>query len=125
MTASTGDMPISDTSYRLSIDYESDYGNHSDCLYVQKQNLAAVIKTLPATISNDITLFYDGTSSDIKTYDYIKGKLFNNDSQLQTISVALADFIRHPGNNINIEPRFGRFYPATLYKKLGRKRAEF
>ena len=118
MTISADDMPINDTSYRLSIDYESDYGNHSDCLYVQKQNLAAVIKTLPASISNDITAFDDGTSSvNIKTYDYIKGKLFNNDNQLQTISVAMADFIRHPGHNIDIdiEPRFGRFYPATLF----------
>ena len=116
MTISADDMPINDTSYRLSIDYESDYGNHSDCLYVQKQNLAAVIKTLPASISNDITAFDDGTSSvNIKTYDYIKGKLFNNDNQLQTISVAMADFIRHPGHNIDIEPRYGRFYPATLF----------
>ena len=116
MTTSADDMPINDTSYRLSIDYESDYGNHSDCLYVQKQNLAAVIKILPASISNDLTAFDDGTSSvNIKTYDYIMGKLFNNDNQLQTISVALADFIRHPGHNIDIEPRFGRFYPATLF----------
>ena len=116
MTESTGNMKIDDSSYRLSIDYESDYGNHSDSLYVQKQNLASVIRTLPATICNDLNAGDNETSNlNIKTYDYIKGKLFNNDNQVQTISVALADFIRHPGHNIDIEPRFGRFYPATLF----------
>jgi SAM-dependent methyltransferase len=31
------------------------------------------------------------------------------------MAIALEDFIRHPGHNINIEPRYGRFYPATLF----------
>ena len=116
MAASTSETQTSNISYRLSIDYESDYGKHCDNLYIQHKNLGDVIKTLPAAISNDLDLLHDETSStDIKTYDYIKGKLFNNDNQAQTISIALSDFIRHPGHNIDIEPRFGRFYPATLF----------
>ncbi len=116
VAASTGQRQINGTSYSLSIDYESDYGNHSDILYIQQNNLEAVIKTLPAAISNDLNTFDDETSgTNIKTYDYIKGKLYNNDSQLQTKPVALDDFIRHPGHNLYIEPRLGRFYPATLF----------
>lgn len=116
MAASTSETQSCNSSYRLSIDYESDYGNHSDNLYIQHKNLGDVIRTLPAVISNDLDLLDDETSStDIRTYDYIKGKLFNNDNQAQTISIALPDFIRHPGHNIDIEPRFGRFYPATLF----------
>ncbi len=124
MTPSTGDSGGNAFAYRLSINYESDYGNHSDDLCVQENNLAAVIETLPAAICNDLKTFADETSeaSDgvyartyARTYDYIKGKLFNNDNQVQTVSVALDDFIRHPGHNIDIEPRLGRFYPATLF----------
>lgn len=116
MATSTEETQFNDSSYRLSIDYESDYGNHSDNLYIQQTNLEAVIKTLPAAISNDLITFADRTySSNIKTYDYIKGKLFNNDNHVQTVPVAMDDFIKHPGHNINIEPRFGRFYPATLF----------
>ena len=124
MTPSTGDSGGNAFAYRLSINYESDYGNHSDNLCVQENNLAAVIETLPAAICNDLKTFADETSeaSDgvyartyARTYDYIKGKLFNNDNQVQTVSVALDDFIRHPGHNIDIEPRLGRFYPATLF----------
>jgi len=103
---------IDEVSYRLSIRYESDYGQHSDDLYIQKDNLPAVIKTLPAAIRNDLKTFGDEAS---KTYDYISGKLFNNDNKVQTIAVAEEDFIRHPGHNIDIEPRYGRFYPATLF----------
>ena len=128
MTTSTGDAQVDNLgkgySYRLSINYESDYGTHSDDLCVQENNLAAVIETLPAAICNDLKTFADETSeaSDgvdtityARTYDYIKGKLFNNDNQVQTVSIALDDFIRHPGHNIDIEPRLGRFYPATLF----------
>jgi SAM-dependent methyltransferase len=103
---------INDVSYRLSIRYESDYGQHSDNLYVQQKNIQAVIKTLPAAIRNDLKTIDDETS---RTYDYIRGKLFNNDDQVQTMAIAEEDFIRHPGHNINIEPRYGRFYPATLF----------
>lgn len=103
---------INEVSYRLSIRYESDYGQHSDNLYVQKKNIQAVIKTLPAVIINDLKTIDDETS---KTYDYIKGQLFNNDAQVQTMAIAEEDFIRHPGHNIDIEPRYGRFYPATLF----------
>lgn len=109
---------VKELSYCLSIRYDSDYGQHNDNLYIQQQNINAVIKTLPAAISNDLKTFGDVDSkTDInsKTYDYIKGKLFNNDNQVQTIAIALEDFIRHPGHNINIEPRFGRFYPTTLF----------
>lgn len=116
MATSTDEKQFKDNLYRLSIDYESDYGNHSDNLYIQQTNLESVIKTLPAAISNDLITFADKTcSSNIKTYDYIKGKLFNNDNHVQTVPVAMDDFIKHPGHNINIEPRFGRFYPATLF----------
>ena len=132
MTTSTGDTLADNLGdnqgkaycYRLSIHYESDYGNHSDYLFVQENNLAALIETLPAAISNDLKAFADGSSevndggytgTYARTYDYIKGKLFNNDNQVQTVPVALDDFIRHPGHNINIEPRIGRFYPATLF----------
>lgn len=108
---------IDEVSYHLSIRYESNYGQHSDNLYIQKNNLLAVIETLPAAIKNDLkndleTLNGNETA---KTYDYIKGKLFNNDDQVQTMSIALEDFIRHPGHNIDIEPYYGRFYPATLF----------
>ena len=103
---------VNEFSYRLSIRYESDYGQHNDKLYIQKKNLSAVAETLPAAMSNDLNSFGDET---FKTCDYIKGKLFNNNNQVQTIAVALEDFIRNPGHNINIEPRFGRFYPATLF----------
>ena len=103
---------VNEFSYRLSIRYESDYGQHNDKLYIQQKNLSAVAETLPAAMSNDLNAFGDET---FKTCDYIKGKLFNNNNQAQTIAVALEDFIRHPGHNINIEPRFGRFYPATLF----------
>ena len=107
-------------TYRLSIHYESDYGNHSDYLFVQENNLAALIETLPAAISNDLKTFTEQAAEAddgvyARTYDYIKGKLFNNDNQVQTVPVALDDFIRHPGHNIDIEPRIGRFYPATLF----------
>ncbi len=116
MTPSTGNTLDNACSYRLSINYESHYGNHSDYLYIQEKNLGIVIKSLPAAIRNDLNTFDDETSrTNIKTYDYIKGKLFNNDNQAQTLSVALEDFIRHPGHNIDIEPRLGRFYPATLF----------
>jgi SAM-dependent methyltransferase len=75
---------------------------------------------LPAAISHDVKLFYHEISeadgvTEARTFDYIKGKLFNDDNQAQTIPVAMQDFIRHPGHNINIEPRIGRFYPATLF----------
>jgi SAM-dependent methyltransferase len=103
---------INEVSYRLSIRYESDYGQHRDDLYIQKNNLPAVIETLPAAIKNDLKTFGDEPS---KTYDYIKGKLFNNDNMIQTMAVSEEDFIRHPGHNIDIEPRYGRFYPATLF----------
>ena len=103
---------IDEVTYRLSIRYESDYGLHRDDLYIQKNNLPAVVETLPAAIRNDLETFGDEPS---KTYDYIKGKLFNNDNKAQTIAVAQEDFIRHPGHNIDIEPRYGRFYPATLF----------
>jgi SAM-dependent methyltransferase len=124
MTRSTGDFGGNAFAYRLSINYESHYGNHSDDLCVQENNLATVIETLPAAICNDLKTFADNTSEAndgvcartyARTYDYIKGKLFNNDNQVQTVSVALDDFIRHPGHNIHIEPRLGRFYPATLF----------
>lgn len=120
MTPSTGDTRSNAFSYRLSIHYESDYGNHNDNLHIQENDLAAVIETLPAAIRNDLKTFGDDISEDndgvyTRTYDYIKGKLFNNDKQAQTVYVALEDFIRHPGHNINIEPRLGRFYPATLF----------
>lgn len=103
---------IGEGSYRLAIRYESNYGQHSDDLYIQRDNLPAVIKKLPAAIRNDLMSLGDETS---KTYDYIRGKLFNNDGQVQTLAVAQEDFIRHPGHNIDIEPLFGRFYPATLF----------
>jgi len=100
------------TSYRLSISYESDYGQHIDNLHIQQHNLNAVVANLPAAMRQDLNAFGDETD---KTYDYIKGKLFNNDNQAQTFHIPLQDFIRHPGHNIDIEPRFGRFYPATLF----------
>jgi len=103
---------IDEVSYRLSIRYESNYGQHIDNLYIQKNNIRAVIETLPAAIRNDLNTLGDETS---KTYDYIRGKLFNNDDQVQTFAIATEDFIRHPGHNIDIEPRYGRFYPATLF----------
>ena len=97
---------INEISYRLSIRYESDYGQHSDNLYVQENNFHAVIEKLPAAIRNDIRTDLKILSGDenTKTYDYIKGKLFNNDDQVETFVIALEDFIRHPGHNINIEP---------------------
>jgi len=103
---------VNEFSYCLSICYESDYGQHNDNLYIQQKNLSAVFETLPAAMSNDLNSFGDETC---KTYDYIKGKLFSDNNQAQTIAIALEDFIRHPGHNIDIEPRFGRFYPATLF----------
>ena len=103
---------INELAYRLSIRYESDYGQHCDNLYIQHNNLYTVIGTLPAAIRNDLESSGDESA---KTYDYIRGKLFNNDDQLQTIAIAQEDFIRHPGHNIDIEPRYGRFYPATLF----------
>ena len=103
---------IDEVSYRLSIRYESNYGQHIDNLYIQKNNIRAVIETLPAAIRNDLNALGDETS---KTYDYIRGKLFNNDDLVQTFAIATEDFIRHPGHNIDIEPRYGRFYPATLF----------
>lgn len=99
-------------SYCLSIRYESDYGEHIDNLYIQQQNIHGVIKTLPAAIANDLNVSKDINA---KTYDYIKGKLYNNDDEIQTITIELEDFIRHPGHDINIEPRLGRFYPRTLF----------
>ena len=104
---------VNDFSYRLSIRYESDYGQHNDILYIQQKNLSAITETLPAVMSKDLNSF---TDESYITHDYIKGKLFNNNNQAQTIVIALDDFIRHPGHNIHIEPRFGRFYPATLFK---------
>ena len=103
---------INEVAYRLSIRYESNYGQHTDNLYIQQNNLHAVIEKLPAAIRNDLKTLGDETT---KTYDYINGKLFNNDDQVQTIAVDQEDFIRHPGHNIDIEPRYGRFYPATLF----------
>ena len=103
---------VEETCYRLSIRYESRYGQHNDTLYIQHKNMPAVIETLPAAIRNDLGSYADESS---KTFDYIRGKLFNNDNQVQTIAIAEEDFIRHPGHNIDIEPRFGRFYPATLF----------
>jgi len=117
MTASTvvpgTNTGVNEFSYRLSIRYESDYGQHNDNLYIQQKNLSAIVETLPAVMSKDLNSFADETYI---THDYIRGKLFNNNNQAQTIVIALEDFIRHPGHNINIEPRFGRFYPATLFK---------
>lgn len=106
------DTAVDEFSYRLSIRYESDYGQHDDNVYIQQENLGAFIKALPAAIGADLNSFGGETC---KTYDYIKGKLFNNNNQAQTVAIALDDFIRHPGHNIDIEPRFGRFYPATLF----------
>ena len=103
---------INKVEYRLSIRYESDYGQHCDNLYIQHNNLHAVIRTLPAAIRNDLEPSGDESA---KTYDYIRGKLFNNDDKVQTFAIAQEDFIRHPGHNIDIEPRYGRFYPATLF----------
>ena len=103
---------INEVAYRLSIRYESDYGQHCDNLYIQHNNLHAVSGTLPAVIRNDLESSGDESP---KTYDYIRGKLFNNDDKVQTIAIAQEDFIRHPGHNIDIEPRYGRFYPATLF----------
>jgi SAM-dependent methyltransferase len=120
MTPSTGDAHSDGFCYRLSVNYESDYGNHIDYLYIQEENLATVVEGLPAAISRDLKTFHHeiikaGGSTEARTFDYIKGKLFNDDNQVQTIPVAMEDFIRHPGHNINIEPRIGRFYPATLF----------
>ena len=103
---------INQVEYRLSIRYESNYGQHTDNLTIQQNNLHAVIDKLPAAIRNDLKTLGDETT---KTYDYINGKLFNNDGQVQTIAVDQEDFIRHPGHNIDIEPRYGRFFPATLF----------
>ena len=103
---------IDEVEYRLSIRYDSDYGQHNDNLYIQQNNMRAVIETLPAAIRNDLNTLADETS---KTYDYIRGKLFNNDNQVQSMVIALEDFIRHPGHNLDIEPRYGRFYPVTLF----------
>jgi SAM-dependent methyltransferase len=120
MTSSTGDINRDRFCYRLSVNYESDYGTHIDHLYVQEENLSTVIAGLPAAIGHDLKRFYheiaeaDG-GPETRTFDYIKGKLFNDDSQAQTMAVAMEDFIRHPGHNIDIEPRIGRFYPATLF----------
>ena len=117
MTASTvvpgTNAGVNEFSYRLSIRYESDYGQHNDNLYIQQKNLSAIAETLPAAMSKDLNSF---TDESYITHDYIRGKLFNNNNQAQSIVIALEDFIRHPGHNINIEPRFGRFYPATLFK---------
>ncbi len=117
MTASTvvpgTNTGVNESSYRLSIRYESDYGQHNDNLYIQQKNLSAIAETLPAAMSKDLNSF---TDESYITHDYIRGKLFNNNNQAQSIVIALEDFIRHPGHNINIEPRFGRFYPATLFK---------
>jgi SAM-dependent methyltransferase len=104
---------VNEFSYRLSIRYESDYGQHNDILYLQKNNLSAITATLPAAMSKDLNT---STDEPYIAHDYIKGKLFNNNNPAQTIVIALEDFIRHPGHNIHIEPRFGRFYPATLFK---------
>ena len=120
MTSSTGDKHSDGLCYCLSVNYESDYGNHIDHLYVPEDNLTTVIDGLPAAISHDVKPFYHeiseaGGVTEARTFDYIKGKLFNDDNQAQTIPVAMQDFIRNPGHNINIEPRIGRFYPATLF----------
>lgn len=120
MTSSTDDKHNDGFYYRLSVNYESDYGNHIDYLYLQEENLAAVIDGLPAVIGHDLKSYYHeinkaGSGTEARTFDYIKGKLFNDDEKVQTISVAMEDFIRHPGHNIDIEPRIGRFYPATLF----------
>ena len=110
MTSSTGDKHSDGFCYRLSVNYESDYGNHVDYLYLQENNLATVIEGLPAAVSHDLKPFYheireaDG-GTETRTFDYIKGKLFNDDSQAQTMAVAMEDFIRHPGHNIDIEPQ--------------------
>lgn len=116
MALSTPDLSenseLKESAYCLSIRYDSDYGQHNDNLYIQQKNINAVIETLPAVISNDLKKFGETSA---KTYDYIKGKLFNNNDPIQTIAIASKDFIRHPGHNINIEPQFGRFYPATLF----------
>lgn len=102
--------------FRLSVHYDSDYGRHRDDFYVQQHNLDAVIDKLPAVIRNDLqasakTARDEGSS----TFDYIKGKVFSNDITAQTMSVADDMFIRRPGNNITVEPRIGRFYPAALF----------
>jgi len=103
---------INAVTYRLSIRYESDYGQHCDKLYIQHNNLHAVIGTLPAAIRNDLESSGDGGA---KIYDYIKGKVFSNDIAAQTFSVSRVSFIHNPVNNITIEPRVGRFYPAGLF----------
>jgi SAM-dependent methyltransferase len=104
------------TLYSLSVQYDSDYGHHVDHLYIQKQNLEAVISTLPAAIQKDLHDYVHGENSEtIKTFDYVKGKLFSNDHQAQTVSIEQDSFIRSPGGSIHIEPRVGRFYPAALY----------
>jgi SAM-dependent methyltransferase len=102
--------------YRLSIHYDSDYGHHRDELFVQQENLPAVSAKLPAAMRNDV-LASDDTCSDkgTRTFDYIKGKLFSNDLAAQVISIPEQSFVCSPGNNIKLEPRIGRFYPAALF----------
>jgi len=108
--------PHSDACYRMSIHYESDYGDHQDQLFVQQENLHSVIGKLPAAMRNDLLAGTNTVSDEsAKTLDYIKGKLFSNDAAAQTVSVPEETFIRRPGNNITLEPRAGRFYPAALF----------
>lgn len=99
-------------AYRLCIRYDSKYGQHVDNTIVQKQHLSTVLDALPAVMKADLNTFEDDTS---KTYDYIRGKLFNNDMEAQSIRIPQDDFIRHPGHNVDIEPLYGRFYPQTIF----------
>lgn len=102
--------------YRLSIQYDSDYGYHQDHLYVQQHSIATVIENLPAAMRTNLQSSLSPNSNGSKeTWDYIKGKLFSNDAAAQTVRVSDEAFIRHPINNVTIEPRAGRFYPAGLF----------
>ena len=67
-TSSSGtDKTTDQFSYRLSIRYESSYGQHTDNLHIEPHNLNTVLDNLPAAIHNDLTA-YDGET--VITCDY-------------------------------------------------------
>jgi len=85
-------------------------------VYVSEQNFSETISKLPALVKNDIeTYCVKDNNFTNKTFDYIKGALFNDDTDIQKLITENSRFRRNPGDNTVIEPRLGRFYPAILY----------
>jgi len=112
------DIKINDkTIARLSlaVEYTSEYGRHRDALYFDQFHIWSDADFLPMPMQLKLI----GKRAGYKErFSFSKGELVKANDVCALHTIMNQDFNRHPQQNLSIEPRLGRFYPAAWFNGI-------